>query len=80
MRDLILPKLKQLSGLVNADIMQGELISKDGRHLLISLSSPAPVTDSQASEAIVAELDKVRDLLPEGVKAQVISRLYLQPA
>jgi predicted exporter len=76
-RDLVLPKLKRLSKLINADIQRGELFSKDGRHLLIIARSKASITDSQAADSIVNELEQIRAQLPPGIKASFISGYHL---
>ena len=54
------------------DPLVGYPLSKDGRHLLIVLKPLASMNDAAGSLAIMAELERLIDKLPQGLSAQVV--------
>ena len=54
------------------NIVNGRLISRDGRHRLIALDTDAPIANVSRSARLLKALGRLLEKLPAGVKADVI--------
>lgn len=71
-RELVLPKLGALTPLGQARIEKGSLLSPDGEHALLLLSTDIPGTDALGAERVMAAWREAQKSLPEGARATLV--------
>lgn len=69
----VLKRFRHLNPLPAARIEGNHFISPDGRHTLVLADVKVSMTDSAASEQLLAHVDSLRRELPEGVEVSLLS-------
>ncbi|MCD6328021.1 hypothetical protein J7M28_10785 [bacterium] len=71
----ILSSLKTLSSSSGFDLLieNGHLVSKDGRHAMLVLETPVPLTDADGTRKLISYLRKQLKALPEFVSTDIIA-------
>ncbi|WP_027389447.1 MMPL family transporter [Chrysiogenes arsenatis] len=73
LHEIILKSMTSLNVLPNTDIVEGRLLSHDGQHLLLIVSSDVAITDAERGSDVLTTLERALDALPHGVSATVVS-------
>jgi len=71
---LLLDKFKALSSSIgyNVNIEDGHFISRDGRHALMVIQTPVPMTEGVASKKLLTSLQEYLKTLPRYISADII--------
>lgn len=70
---LALGKLRHLNLVPGARLAQGHFISPDGRSTLLVAETEVSITDSAGAEQLLAAFDKATEVLPDNVRATLVS-------
>lgn len=69
-RILALEKLRRVSPIPGVRIVNGHFLSRDGRHALLMVETPVPMTDAKGAKELIAGFrESAREALQPGVEA-----------
>ena len=71
---IALEKMRYLNLIPNMRLVNNHFVSEDGKSALITIESPAPMTDAAASRDLLDRIDRaIASAVPAGMKAEVVS-------
>ncbi len=73
LESLALQKLRYVNPVPDVRLERGHFLSRDGRNTLILADTSIAITDSQGSKQLLDAFVEVRQLLPPGITAELVS-------